>query len=88
MSESKHTPGPWQVQHNDSHRSWCVVSACGDGVTGWARVCQSEADARLIAAAPDLLEACRAIANCEFMVSRAAGEKVLAAIAKAEGHDR
>lgn len=59
MSETKHTPGPWTYEPGDSMECGCI----------WAparMVCDfiedpNEADARLIAAAPDLLEALRAV---------------------------
>lgn len=59
-TENKHTPGPWYAVHPDHAHGWWIVSkdlegddcldASGDG--GF-----NEGDARLIAAAPDLLEA-------------------------------
>lgn len=62
MSKSKHTAGPWHVFKDEIND--------GDGLTV-ARVVrfvplyreQSDANARLIAAAPDLLEACKAIVD-------------------------
>lgn len=65
MSEHKHTPGPW-VARADGPANWVIRSVdYGDIVH---RNCYpnpkvdttTEADARLIAAAPDLLEACMA----------------------------
>ena len=70
---SKHTPGPWEAKHRAGHDNQYrteIFSAehggiatcawtpknCGNGVTGTYR----EANARLIAAAPDLLEALQA----------------------------
>lgn len=74
------TPGPWiAVQCEKAGKpgcpidiyptgSWEVRAANGKSVTGWGRVSQSEANARLIASAPDLLaENVRlreALANC------------------------
>jgi hypothetical protein len=63
MSDTKHTPGPWRVYPRGScvpHYDVCerIVSdhpsgrSLNDG--------PSDADAALIAAAPDLLDACRA----------------------------
>ena len=64
MSDAKHTPAPWRVE---GHRSGVPhghiishgINSHGDGPEGY--VCDtwnsSDADARLIAAAPDLLEA-------------------------------
>jgi hypothetical protein len=66
---TKHTPGPWEYQ--DAHemaaavlhvdRCWEVgISAEAEGL---ALVPGNEANARLIAAAPDLLVACEAALN-------------------------
>jgi hypothetical protein len=68
---SKHTPGPWVFSAIDSTEGFLVVekarpkslvaTVCKRNGCGWA--CPHEepwANARLIAAAPDLLEACKA----------------------------
>ena len=53
---SKHTPGPWKVEP-------CPCGRCSKFIINPVIFCQEgalgEDDARLIAAAPDLLEACR-----------------------------
>src|SRR6476620_6869818 len=67
--EQKPTPGPWQLEHDsdtldpdygpDVSWPWRILDQSGAVVvdfTGGREV--SEADARLIAAAPDLLAAC------------------------------
>jgi hypothetical protein len=62
VSETKHTPGPWQAEQDDvpydgGFETWCV-NADGAGIC--MMDCPKddmEANARLIAAAPDLLEA-------------------------------
>lgn len=60
-----HTPGPWQIHNNVGRKGGlgivadgapCVI-ACMSNVKAWP--VEAEANARLIAAAPDLLEACR-----------------------------
>lgn len=69
---AKHTPGPWQ-------RIWSTTEILGErggeetgrivGPGGWGTIAHLvmddyvDANARLIAAAPDLLEACKAAAN-------------------------
>lgn len=81
-----HTPGPW---HLDPFRKYANVH--GEVMSHLARVpidtAEAEANARLIAAAPDLLEACReALSILDY--ERADVEtraQVYAAIAKAEG---
>jgi len=61
---SKHTPGPWKwwTTHEGAHRinphkGGLVIASC-DTRNPFSE--EQEANARLIAAAPDLLEACKA----------------------------
>jgi len=96
VMETKFTPGPWVVDPDDRpdmewnnhiisathpHLTICFMSHDGDGINE-----HGEANARLIAAAPDLLEALRPFANfacdepCDCHNCRAR-----AAIAKALG---
>jgi len=63
MSESKHTPGPWFTTR--PHLTTYVEARLRPGVLQEVASCgpteipeQSEANARLIAAAPELLQAC------------------------------
>lgn len=68
MSESKHTPGPWRVEgpspegRNPNAGLWDV-----EGVTNVANACTLH-DARLIAAAPELLEALKAAQSALAMM--------------------
>ena len=85
MSNAKHTPGPWVTTPEPNGIEWSVdagkwgIATCaaepGDGTT--------EANARLIAAAPDLLTALERIAELSYdsEATRVARE----AIAKARG---
>jgi len=64
MSAGKHTPGPWKVRENgglmkavEANKDW-LVYACGRDYMGREEL---EANARLIAAAPELLEALQEI---------------------------
>ncbi len=104
---SKHTPGPWKVSHGclpgDSGFSVATANAAASGnvkITAecWPCTIVSEdhrselfANAFLIAAAPDLLEACRAMLTCCGSSENWNGEThealklIEAAIAKAEG---
>ena len=63
--EAKHTPGPWEAERIDN--SNCVyikcergffIATCHDGVRGESNAI---ANARLIAAAPELLEALQSL---------------------------
>lgn len=101
---SKHTPGPWLVK-SDPIRFDTLSTVVGGvkkkakgierqmivQVGGWAEWREQEANARLIAAAPDLLEALKALTNSldEHDLlhddQRLAFGDSLAAIAKATG---
>jgi hypothetical protein len=63
MSEQQHTPGPWKVSEVEDGGeiiSRGVKGPNGRGInTGCDIEMFSEADARLIAAAPELLAACK-----------------------------
>lgn len=58
-----HTPGPWTARKWSCHAETTVTVDDLDCVTGKRTIadCESEADAKLIAAAPELLSALRAI---------------------------
>ena len=59
---ANHTPGPWVSlptyvgKDGYSKGGYEVKTVAGESVTGWGRVTQTEANARLIAAAPEMLE--------------------------------
>lgn len=99
----KHTPGPWRVTRGNSQMS-------DKGTTIWHRECagvysdaythgDADADALLIAAAPDLLEAIQAVLQIDangvslkdrlksWNAGRPALEKAEAAISKATGEE-
>jgi hypothetical protein len=100
---SKHTPGPWHVRVFDGSQ-WSIDA---EGDLTLAQACQIRplpldrkqeertANARLIASAPELLEACKMIVEYDEDVEESGGEflrlyiKALnaarAAIAKATG---
>jgi len=68
MAESKHTPGPWEYRRIGSGIRYvgtyhhakilATVEGLADGVDNDARDREANANARLIAAAPRLLEIC------------------------------
>jgi hypothetical protein len=83
---SKHTPGPWCME-SFFHGQYDVYSEVTDDFISGGTI--SEADARLIAAAPDLLEALEKVVS---FVDAGQGtwtveeqQKARAAIAKAKG---
>ena len=92
-----HTPGPWTVDDISIHGpdGWNVANAACRSRTSETQ----EANARLIAAAPDLLDALRSAASCMMLqqvLERGRGDKTAsgwdapiaqarAAIVKADG---
>jgi hypothetical protein len=90
MSEIKHASGPWQwddevwTEYDPAERAPWLIGADGRLIlTGQIR-CQTEADARLIAAAPELLEALED-AILHLWPNTEAANKARTAIAKARG---
>lgn len=89
----KHTPGPWTLGHVGQHGAFEIGVNYRHGLPSFVvagrndvshRSAESAANARLIAAAPDMLAALREVAHhadeeCGFMML------VKAAIARAEG---
>jgi len=62
MSESKHTQGPWSYHYTSNHDDMIIDSEDDTVIYHAANWPVDEANARLIAAAPDLLGACEAVA--------------------------
>ena len=66
-SVRQHTPGPWTCFYKSKYDEWHVSVPMSQGSMNWAlfddgvRSENPEADARLIAAAPDLLAALQAL---------------------------
>jgi hypothetical protein len=100
MNNFKHTPGPWEVVPGDDYMisaaaypadfpHLCKADDTGDmlAYVGNRTADFGEANARLIAAAPDLLEALESVlGNCLDSEGLAAAHaKARAAIAKATG---
>jgi hypothetical protein len=84
---TQHTPGPWEILYNDPQEEYWVTRPHYDA--GPAKIVYHIEDARLIAAAPDLLEALKEMLdNHEDACTgygEGAAEKARAAIAKATG---
>jgi hypothetical protein len=88
---SKHTPGPWFVESHGRYRVASITSTTGIYADA-PPLMQTAPDARLIAAAPDLLDALKRISEfrlqdfmgpCHMAMECVAVAK--SAIAKAEG---
>lgn len=95
---TKHTPGEWYwtdayPKSSDGERTWSLIGAGGygilscDGVGNSPQGLNNEANARLIAAAPELLEALKlVIRTCGFQLGESPTFDVAhAAIQKATG---
>jgi hypothetical protein len=86
---NKHTPGPWELKANETEAGWNLTAnddlliaqlyIHGATTGGPSSVKESQANARLIAAAPDLL----AYAECEEARSR--GEDIAETVLKRHG---
>jgi len=88
---NKHTPGPWHTAPDKSFYVFAHGSLAEQaGVTDGPFICSAstQSNARLIAAAPDLLAALRLIEidrDGDGFICREAMDQVRAAIARAEG---
>ena len=98
-TQTKHTPGPWIVtgsRKKSNFDEWVRIEVCAKGPK---TVCEFHADpekpedcaemaanARLIAAAPELLDIVKDLADRDtFYLGEKLAAKVYAALAKAEG---
>lgn len=101
--KAQHTPGPWDVYDGPNDKKELTVNyidksgqiiMVADCNSAYAPPKERDANARLIAAAPELLEACKAFLDMEIEIDmeyhkafKVVIDKVTAAIAKAEGRD-
>jgi len=95
---SKHTPGPWIADTPPNRGGWWIVRDAGGLELGSGVGVFNQDDARLIAAAPELMDACLAMVEWDareqdcavdfyarIELCRIAFNKVRSAIAKATG---
>ena len=86
MTHTKHTPGPWKIIpiEDAARKVWDCVYYEDGNVDHHLACVEGKANARLIAAAPELLEAAKAVAK---WLGRDINDwdSLRAAIAKAEG---
>ena len=98
MNKTKHTPGPWTAFIEESVNVIAIMAGGeigrgGREIVGWTgfdgnsieSVAENAANARLIAAAPDLLEACEAALHAFEDNWAINWEDLSVAIAKARG---
>jgi len=90
MSEKQvtHTPGPWYAYQSEKYAYKMISSKCGESIANHV----PNADARLIAAAPEMLEMCKLLEECMETIDGKDGydasyelAKVRAVLAKVEG---
>jgi len=85
---SKHTPGPWRI---DIEETWPADAPCFITAYSGGPLCMvdNREDARLIAAAPELLEALEVVEPVidAMTASVEPGRMIRAAIAKARGEE-
>ncbi len=88
---SKHTPGPWTIERNERGTSIKAIGPLqAEEYAGSAWLDVSDVDARLIAAAPDLLAVCQELEQSasywsEYDVPLGIVDRIKSAIAKATG---
>ena len=83
---AKHTPGPWKAEVVGVHDLGNPTDIC-EITNGYARIAEyvSDKDAALIAAAPDLLAACKEVLLFVPVEDERIHKLIYAAIARAEG---
>ena len=89
---SKHTPGPWRIDRGSKTGTARGISASARNIVNFNGLAkpmsnETEANARLIAAAPDLLDALRYVLDCIERNEISDMQPARAAIAKAEGRE-
>ena len=81
---NKHTPGPWTIRESSTHVT--VIGANNETIFHDDKRCPSvPEDARLISAAPDLLEALEDMLGWQTLAPDNVVAAARAAIAKARG---
>ena len=91
MTKAKHTPAPWEYRDlGQKDGAWQVRANARRGGTDMVEVCtvyhwNAEANARLIAASPELLDALRDMVSDRECLSQATIDFAKQAIAKATG---
>jgi hypothetical protein len=86
---SKHTPGPWKAIKSADH-GYAITKAELNIERELAFVMLNEANAHLIAAAPEMYEALKAIMDCIPSIAQnnlPIWQRANAALAKAEGRE-
>ncbi len=87
MIDTKHTPGPWTMfgQYSVMDHTGLYIKLVGGGEQPPFQPEEQEANARLIAAAPELLEVLETIERVDVKLPFGLLGQVRAVIAKAKG---
>lgn len=97
MTQFKGTPGPWRVSEkrgdlidirHENNEPGAMSLNLAQVVARQSWLKEAEANARLIAAAPELLEALQMIMNGDFYMPKESADAARAAIAKAKGETK
>lgn len=83
MTNTKHTPGPWRYESTSGSNYARIFLSADEGADDNLRGYCGEANARLIAAAPELLEYLQYAVWAHPELEK--NEKLMAVIAKATG---
>lgn len=62
-NQTKHTPGPWEIEKNEKQNFTCFVQGQDTNLICRVYDYPDSPDTHLIAAAPELLEACKLAVN-------------------------
>ena len=88
VSAGKHAPGPWKIDYKKfsdiKTADGAIVATCNN-LTG---LCNMKNNARLIAAAPDMLDALQFVTGASRLLPEAMLKAVKDAIAKALGESQ
>jgi hypothetical protein len=84
MNTTQHTPGPWQVSPHSNITSKSLVVAKVEQMPGNYES-EKQANARLIASAPDMFDALQAVCDAYGDRDTLLMAQVKAALAKAKG---
>jgi hypothetical protein len=90
---SEHTKGPWEARWSERGQYWFIDHPQQEGSATLTKLDCDEADARLIAAAPDMLEMLRDVVavlndpDADWTDAHRVEREILAVIAKATGQE-
>jgi len=79
---ASHTPGPWRIQQESVDTQWHIITAAGGRIMANIHIetgnAMDAANARLIAAAPELLEALKRLARTYVSTMESGRDRIIA----------